>query len=111
MDNLKYHRDLVTLLSASVAEVERARRKHPDNQEAGYALMEETGEFAQAVLDKPREEVIKEGLQVIAVVCRTILEPSEGVNRIRESKGLEALGGKDAVKEAKGVPGLAGDST
>lgn len=53
------------------AELIRARTKFPGNEKLTVALMEEVGELAQALLqDKPREEIVKEAVQVACVAVR-----------------------------------------
>lgn len=56
--------------------LEHARNKHPNPQYRIPALLEEAGEFAQAILDHGQhsEQARKEGYQVIATVIRTMEE-------------------------------------
>lgn len=56
-------------------EVFRARTKFPGNRLLLAALTEEVGELAKAMLqDRPREEVVREAVQVAAVAIRIIEE-------------------------------------
>jgi hypothetical protein len=57
------------------AEIGSARAKYPNNKHTLAALMEETGELAQALLQaQPREDIRKEALQVAATALRIYME-------------------------------------
>lgn len=72
------------LLDQIESEVERARAKFPDANHLNIALMEETGELAQAQLQHgPRSEEAKgEAVQVIAVAIRIIQEGDRDLDRL-----------------------------
>ena len=58
-------------IAALTAELKRARAKFPGNAKLTVALMEEVGELAQALLQgKPKDEIVKEALQVACVAVR-----------------------------------------
>lgn len=58
-----------------LAELDRARAKHPGNAKLLAALGEEYGELCAAMLqDLPREKIVHEALQVACVAIRIIEE-------------------------------------
>lgn len=73
-----------TILNASIdnlvdAEYRRARKLYPTDKHRVQAMNEEVGELNKAILDyeygkKPRKDILKEGIQAIAMIKRLILE-------------------------------------
>lgn len=80
------------ILIEATAELERATEKFPKPEHTTIALMEEVGELAQALLHLKekadntlttqmnlRENVYKEGTQVIAMVLRILTEGDQSI--------------------------------
>jgi len=72
-----------TFLALGLEELAKARRAHPAPRHTMVALTEEVGELARACLhavspdeENPyaREDVVKEGVQVLAMVLRVLTE-------------------------------------
>jgi hypothetical protein len=74
------------------AEAMRARRLHPGNAGTGYALAEEYGELAKAILDEPAANVRMEAVQTAAMAARMAIDGDSLVTPWRERKGLDAIG-------------------
>lgn len=73
------------------AEVRRARSKFPGSTLSMCALMEEVGELAEAMLDKPASEVRAEALQVAAMAVRIATEGDPAAEPHREARGLDPV--------------------
>lgn len=69
-------------------EIKKARNKFPVNDVQMIALTEEVGELAQALMDKPWEEVWKEAVQVATMALRVAVEGDNSVVELRRRKGL-----------------------
>lgn len=63
-----------------------AREKHAHCCMA--AVAEELGEVAQALLDKPWQEVLKEAAQLAATACRIATEGDPTMASLRAGRGL-----------------------
>jgi hypothetical protein len=72
-------------------ELTRARTKFPGRNLTLVALMEEVGELASAVMDKPREEVFREAVQVAVMAMRVWLDGDHSVEYRRSQNGLKPL--------------------
>jgi len=73
-------------------EVSRARKKFPETAMTMAALVEEVGELAQAILDKPASEVWAEAVQVACMAVRVATEGDSSASAYRSSKLLDELG-------------------
>jgi NTP pyrophosphatase (non-canonical NTP hydrolase) len=69
------------------AELDRAREKFPSAKNLGWALLEETGELAKAVLHQDGVVACrKEAIQVMAVAYRIITEGDASLDISEESQ-------------------------
>ena len=76
-------------IEAVRAELVRARTKFPTNDVLMTALTEEVGEVAEAIMDKPRREVILECVQVATVALRIAVEGDADHDARRKRFGLD----------------------
>lgn len=72
-------------------ELARARAKFPGRNLTLVALMEEVGELANAAMDKPREQVYREAIQVAVMAMRVWLDGDHSVEYRREQNGVTPL--------------------
>ena len=74
-------------LAKLAAEIGRAREKFPRNRFLLAALAEEMGELAQAMLQKqPRDEIVREAIQVACVAIRIAEEGDASFNDITDDE-------------------------
>ena len=67
-------------------ETARARELFPSSEGIFAALAEEVGELAQALLDKPWDQVVEEAMQVAAMAARVALEGDPTLSEVRERR-------------------------
>lgn len=84
-------REVGEMLGEIREELSRARAKFPGRNLTLVALMEEVGELANAAMDKPREEVFREAVQVAVMAMRVWLDGDHSVEYRREQNGLKPL--------------------
>lgn len=103
IERLRYEADISDrpgqmdrLNALAVAEVKaeaiRTRRLHPGNAGTGYALAEEYGELAKAILNEPASDVRKEAVQTAAMAARIAIDGDSLTTGWRKHKGLDVLG-------------------
>lgn len=70
-------------------EVARARKKFPGTKRLTVALGEEYGELCAAQLQrKPRDEIVKEAIQVAAMAVRVIEEGDSDFDDVTDAEAL-----------------------
>lgn len=84
--------DMQQTFNLVLEEIEKARTKHPVTALTTIALMEEAGEVAQAILDKPIHHVNAELIQVMCVCMRLIYEGDDSTRDHRVNQKLGVLG-------------------
>lgn len=79
-----YEHDSDGCMREILAELDRARKKFPDNAKLLAALTEEVGELAQAMLQgKSHAEIFKEAIQVACVAVRIAEEGDSDFNHTK----------------------------
>ena len=73
-------------LNEALVEARRAQTLFPSSEGLIAALMEEVGELACAILEKPWPEVRKEAIQVAAMACRLATEGDPTVEAVRSRR-------------------------
>lgn len=84
-------KDVDEMLATIRRELVRARAKFPGRNLTLVALMEEVGELAKAAMDKPRERVFKEAVQVAVMAMRVWLDGDHSVEYRRAQNGMKPL--------------------
>lgn len=83
MDELEFAAFVMLLKT----EVERARKKFPDNAGSMCALTEEVGELAKALLDEDSSRIFAEAVQVACMAFRVANEGDRTLNEYRKTRG------------------------
>lgn len=78
-------------LAAVSEELSRARAKFPEVPVTLAALLEEAGELAHAIIEKPRAEVYGEAVQVAVMALRLAVEGDDSLEGFRALQGLDPL--------------------
>src|SRR5690606_12717925 len=99
--------DLLIAAGLAYAEASQARTLFPGPDAMLYALTEEVGELARALLSEPAERVRKEALQVAAVALRIACEGDASADSLR---GARRLGISKVVESRAAAPhGIGGE--
>jgi len=79
------------LLNDIIDELAFARSKFPGDKVTYTAMCEEVGELAKALLDEPSDRVREEGIQVVVMAMRVILDGDSSYDELRKERGLDSL--------------------